>query len=113
MDKPKEPVQEAVTEKQNTTIELETQKLPLNAESKPSQIASNQTSTDQPNVQTNNSSEKESKSDPTKAKKANEGNKLLPKQQRAKEASASEVDAKPKKAKQRLRKGKWTVSFYA
>ncbi len=121
MDKPKEMVHEAVTGTQNTTsnqIELETQKLPLNAESNPSQIASNPTCTDQPNVQqnnnrNNNSSKKVAKSSPTKTKKQDEGNKQQSHQESAKEASASEVDAKPKKAKQRLRKGKWTVSVHA
>ena len=117
MNKQVEMVQEAVKEKHNTTsneIDLEPQKRPLNAESKPTQVASNETCTEQPNVQKKNnntsSSENTSESDTTETKKQNVGNKSQPQQESAKKTSAREVDQKPKKAKQRLRKGKWTVS---
>ncbi len=116
MDKQQDLVQEAVKEQHNTTsneLDLEPQKLPLNAESKPTQIASNEICTEQPNVQNNNktpSSEIISKSDLTESKKLNVDNKSQAPQESAKETSAPEVQPKSKKAKQRLRKGKWTVS---
>ena len=50
--------------------------------------------------------------DPSKSYQQDESNKSQPHlQKNTKKGSTTEVDPKPKKAKQRLRKGKWTVSF--
>lgn len=110
MDKAKDLVQVATKANHNPAsngIDLDaSQHCPSSvtvSESKPSvHISSNQRRTDEVSVQNNASSEA--------TNEQKETNKSQYHRQNVKKGSAAEVDPKTKKAKPRLRKGKWTVS---
>ncbi len=118
MDKAKDQVQEATKINQNaasSAIGSESQhhhEPVVNAENEAAHIGTTQRYPNQQSVQNNSSSEVATTLDPSKSYQQDESNKSQPHlQKNTKKGSTTEVDPKPKKAKQRLRKGKWTVSF--
>lgn len=117
MDKAKDQVQEASNENQNAASSAigsgsQHPHVPVvNTENKAAHIGTAQRCPDQQSVQNNASSEVATTLDPSKSNQQDESNKSQPHlQNNTKKGSTTEVDPNPKKAKQRLRKGKWTVS---
>ena len=118
MDKAKDQVQEATKENQNgasSAIGSESQhrhEPVLNAENKAAHIGSTPRYPNQQSVQNNPSSDIATSLDPSNSHQQDESNKSQPQlQNNTKKGSTTEVDPNLKKAKQRLRKGKWTVSI--
>jgi len=116
MDKVINLVQSATKETQNaasTVIRLESERSNLfavNVESKTAQITTPKRYPDQLSVQNNGiSSEVMTASDPSKNKQLQETKNSQSQRQNRTQVPAAEFGANPKKTRQRLRKGKWTI----